>query len=180
MSNLKPCPFCGGEAHIKAYPKWDEKQGIVYGAMIDHKNCSDGMETGLFFINGEKTEEQARETLTRAWNTRTETDADRIKEASADRITQRNSLGRVVLKEEFLCERCNEEHWSLGEITDRLAYFEENKTEAEQKIEKVRAACESELKRLDNLIPDSEDVMRHTITQQERYQYILEILEGGK
>ena len=68
---LKNCPFCGKSVEVHVHPERDDKVGLVYGALIIHKECIDGMEVELFSIHYKKTEEEARETLTTAWNTRT-------------------------------------------------------------------------------------------------------------
>jgi hypothetical protein len=68
---LKKCPFCEKHVEIKTHPEWDEKVGLVYGAMIIHKNCFSGMEMGIFSVHYKKTEEEAHSALKNAWNRRT-------------------------------------------------------------------------------------------------------------
>ena len=70
MSELTNCPFCGKEVQIYIHPEWDEKIGLVYGALIEHRECTEGMEVSLYSVGYKKTEKEARDTLTSAWNTR--------------------------------------------------------------------------------------------------------------
>lgn len=70
MEKLKPCPHCGKSIEIYVHPEWEEKIGLVYGALIEHRDCQVGMEVSVFSVHYKKTEEEARKALTEAWNTR--------------------------------------------------------------------------------------------------------------
>ena len=70
MSELKNCPKCGQSVKIEVHPEWDEKVGVVYGALIHHKNCVEGMEISIFSMNRKETEVEAYDALETAWNTR--------------------------------------------------------------------------------------------------------------
>lgn len=66
MDNLKPCPFCGGEAVISLN---GDKPGYR-GTMVMCGNC--GARTKFFTIS---TEYGSTEEAVKAWNTRSEMDA---------------------------------------------------------------------------------------------------------
>jgi len=70
MSELKNCPHCGKSVQIEITHQWDDKVGVVFGALIHHKDCISGMEVSLFSVHHKKTEQEARDVLTAAWNTR--------------------------------------------------------------------------------------------------------------
>ena len=63
MSELLPCPFCGGEATI--YPSYDTTENEIDGWFIgcEHMKCTGHPETDQFFTKAEAIE---------AWNTRAE------------------------------------------------------------------------------------------------------------
>lgn len=58
MNKLKPCPFCGGEAHIVNRAKRDRENAIVYGVVVYCTSCN----AEMFY----KREKLAKE----AWNRR--------------------------------------------------------------------------------------------------------------
>lgn len=60
MSELKKCPFCGGEAKAISYDPYDGYQGYLTVWLIACKKCTAMLQR--------KTKEQAIE----AWNRRTE------------------------------------------------------------------------------------------------------------
>ena len=61
----------------------------------------------------------------------------RVKGDSANRLTMRNSMERAILRTEYQCERCDVSYWSLGDITDRLAFLEESRPVEIAKMEKA-------------------------------------------
>ena len=64
MTELKPCPFCGGEVIMNSYP---ERKG--YGAVVECVCCLLQMQT----INYD-TEEEAKRKVSEAWNRRANDD----------------------------------------------------------------------------------------------------------
>ena len=60
MADLKPCPFCGGEALFEPY-----KARKGYEASIQCTQCLCGMSTITY-----DTEEEAEKAVTDAWNRR--------------------------------------------------------------------------------------------------------------
>ena len=65
MPELKPCPFCGGEANV--FGNYDDSEY--------HANCTNN-ECGCCWVNHYDTEEEAIE----AWNRRTQYTIERLSE----------------------------------------------------------------------------------------------------
>ena len=62
---LKPCPFCGGEAHISISDcEMGEKRYMAY-AECDNADCEAMLGTELF-----ESEEEAKQTVIKMWNRR--------------------------------------------------------------------------------------------------------------
>lgn len=80
---LLPYPFCGKEVEIHTHPEWNER-GKVFGALIHHSDCVDGMEVGQYSVHKQKTEEDAYNVLAAAWNKRADVKA--VSNENIDRI----------------------------------------------------------------------------------------------
>jgi len=82
MSDLKPCPFCGGDAHI-------ERMGTARVSMqIECGECGAGMETGETWINEHS-----------SWNNRAQPTIADYLEANKEMI---DKTGRKVVTIESL------------------------------------------------------------------------------
>lgn len=57
---LKPCPFCGGKAHVAELDRWH--QPPLYEVICEHDDCRAGYD---HYISGCATREQAIELLNR-------------------------------------------------------------------------------------------------------------------
>lgn len=69
---LKPCPFCGGEAKLKAdvrYPRPERNPKRAYEVVCQNYNCIIGLCDDRYYL----TEKEAIE----AWNTRADTEPKR-------------------------------------------------------------------------------------------------------
>lgn len=70
MSDLKPCPFCGGEVMEALSKRWTNCLGDVsWSAYVRCDSCEYDIETDRC---GYKTEEEAIKGAIEAWNTRAE------------------------------------------------------------------------------------------------------------
>ena len=71
MSNeLKPCPFCGGEAvakFVSPYFVKEDYQGLCY--VVGCKEC--GCSTSLYYSYKHMYDDEAKEQAIAAWNRRT-------------------------------------------------------------------------------------------------------------
>lgn len=68
MSELKPCPFCGGDVRIITIGEEERSWHMVSRGIEDACKCRVFMESRLFY-DGESGEEQKNE-LIEVWNTR--------------------------------------------------------------------------------------------------------------
>ena len=68
MSELKPCPFCGGTVRIMTMGDEERFWHMITRGIENSCNCRVFMESKLFY-DGESGEEQENE-LIEAWNTR--------------------------------------------------------------------------------------------------------------
>lgn len=73
--NLKPCPFCGGEAELNIEPMWDGSHGYhdCYGYYIQcsNENCDVMPKTREYDTIYEKDKQKQQQKAIDAWNKRT-------------------------------------------------------------------------------------------------------------
>lgn len=77
MMELKPCPFCGNEVHLKAKPLWGYGGCKYYGCyeyIIQCDNIECGCRLTYFGKNNTiySTSEEAARNAAEAWNRRTD------------------------------------------------------------------------------------------------------------